>query len=198
MNLPIDLKPGLHVLAGKPMTGKTILALQLAIQAAESGREVFYWGDDRPGVTETHIARLSPTLSNITVLHSPVNIVAMVRDFLDYYGAGAFVVLDGLHWPETYEIAYDTARQFHELALRHGAALLAVRDTIKAPSLSSGNDGASDSSDSTLNLVRHGNAQTAHLHIRSRDAAGQTLALDFDAQAGAWRVLDTDEERVAA
>ncbi|HEY0075097.1 MAG TPA: hypothetical protein VGB77_13445 [Abditibacteriaceae bacterium] len=214
--LPINLKPGLHILSGKPKVGKTRLALQIAVQAACDRRQTLYWtGEDRQESVEGHLqsfsAPLHPVLDFFHVNTNHPYPVSLIHQWLianseavfPGVGSGALIILEG-RLPElcgplgegenAYARDYCVMSGLKALADQHSAAILLVRNALSEAAALSGSDGVQGACESYMILQ----GTPPHLHICSRDERDQNLFLEFDEEVCQWRTLPPQEEKAAA
>lgn len=94
-----------------------------------------------------------------------------------------------------YDADYAAMGRIKRVADRHGVAILLVHHVRKAAAEDflatvSGTNGLAGAADAVLVLERARAQADGVLHVTGRDVDETDYALSFDAEAGAWRVLD--------
>jgi len=98
-----------------------------------------------------------------------------------------------------YDQDYATITPFHKLARDNGLPMLLVHHTNKGAAEDpvmriSGTMGLSGAADTTLVLERAAGSLTGELHIRGRDVAERSVALQFDPDTGCVTLLGPAED----
>jgi hypothetical protein len=217
------LPEGVTILAGKPKTGKSWLALQLALAVA-GGSPPFGGGAVTPGEVlylaledterrlrgrlEQMLAGAVPAAARLTlVTHWPPLEAGGRDDLAGWLGArpGArLVVVDTLamlrrRGAAGYQNDNRIVAGLRELAARFGIALLIVHHVRKLPARDpldtiAGTVGLTGATDTAWVLARPRGECEAVLHVAGRDVGDQELALAWDERTGLWTVLGPAEE----
>jgi RecA-family ATPase len=98
-----------------------------------------------------------------------------------------------------YEADYNAMRFLHEFATNRDVSVIVVHHTRKGESedvheMASGSNGLTGACDSLIVLKRGRGEADGELHVTSRDAADQELAMQFNASCGQWTVMGNAAE----
>ena len=211
-----DLLPaGITVLAGSPKSGKSWLALDLALSVA-SGAE--FLGQDTQGgdvlyyALEDSVTRLQGRVNSILrdrpapdALHLAFalnhdQMVGALRDAISWHNP-SLVVIDtvgrlGVKSTSHYDAVYAELSAIKLIADEAGISIVCVTHTRKQPAADPfaqilGSTAIAGTVDTMWVLRREGTTtDTAHLHITGRDVSQQALRLRFSDHR--WQLLPDD------
>ncbi|WP_406857570.1 AAA family ATPase [Alsobacter sp. KACC 23698] len=211
-----DLVPeGLTLLVGSPKTGKSWLALEIALAVAsgssclagltcEQGQVLYLALEDNQRRLQRRICKLigegadgPGSLEFATEWHGGV---AEIRKWLEEFSNARLVIIDVLQRfrPSTgkhsqYEADYQAIGDLQQLAGQYGVAIVVIHHTRKGEASDdpfeavSGTQALAGAADTTLMLRRSSNGVT--LYGRGRDIEELEKAVEFDRLTCRWAIL---------
>lgn len=222
--VPHLVSEGLNMLAGSPKIGKSWASLGLGVAIASGGRAfgcievdpgpVLYLAlEDQPRRLQRRLRAMLRDQPAPSAFHIWTECDRLpegggaIEAWLDAQPTARLVVID--IWARvrppverdqsSYEGDYLASRHLKRLADERGVAVLLVHHTRKAGSddwldMVSGTNGLAGACDGVLMLKRSRGKATAELMVTGRDVEENTLAMEFDSECCAWKLLDGPAE----
>jgi hypothetical protein len=211
---------GVALLAGAPKTGKSWLALGVAVAVATGGKALgkvnvdqgdvlFLALEDTPRRLQSRLRTMlgdapGPEALTLVIECPPLGQGGEERiaAWLDQHPDARLVVVDvfaRLRPTQTssavYQADYDSVAKFKAIADQHQVAMVLVHHTRKLEAddfvdAVSGTAGLGGAADAVLVLRRVRGKLDAVLHATGRDIQEDTYPLEFDADIGTWKLLE--------
>jgi DNA-binding Lrp family transcriptional regulator len=197
----LSLNLGLSIAAGLPALGSI---------PVESGPVLYLALEDTPRRLQSRMRRVlagrrAPSGLTLDTYCPPLPAggVEYIAGWLDEHQGARLIVIDVLtkvrgtapHGASAYEADYAAVGHIKRLADDYAVPVVLVHHVRKAASEDfltevSGTNGLAGAADAVL-VLKRGRAQAdGVLHVTGRDVEEAEMALSFDAQNGAWSVLD--------
>jgi AAA domain len=218
------LSEGVTIFAGKPKTGKSWLALGVAIAVASGGRVLgtipVLEGDALYLSLEDGARRVQERLKKLLANGVPKRLsiatewanfedggLADLEAWIKEHPEARLIVIDTLKRvrPKSgktkllYDSDYEALAPLGDLARSYGVSIVVVHHTRKQESddpfdLISGSNGLTGSADGAMVLKRSRGQAQAELHVTGRDFDEQSLALSWDNKIHGWSLLGDASE----
>lgn len=210
--IPGLLPPGLTLLAGKPKTGKSWWALQIATELAEQGKDVLYLALEDPE------RRLQERLTMfLDTDQGPPHLwlvgqgiwprldqdgLQYLREWMIKYPSTCLIIIDTLakvkprskSGGNQYDDDYASLNGLKKLADEFNIGILIVHHLRKMPDLSdpfneiSGTSAITGCADTMMVLKRGRQSDKAELFVTGRDIENQQLRMEWNPEDCHWKV----------
>jgi RecA-family ATPase len=213
---------GLNILAGNPKSGKSFLALGLALDLTNGHKALGAYGAEKTGVlylaledtryrlrTRVRALGLPPT----DLLHFSTELprlgdggLDLIDDFIYEHPETGMVVIDTLAkvadaraGANVYEEDAALGGALHALAHHHDVAFLVIHHTRKQAHgdflhMVSGSAGFTGTADTVLVLTRKRGENTATLEVTGRDILEAQVELRWVKSGGGWRAMQKETQ----
>lgn len=222
------LPPGVTVIAGRPKSGKSWLALNLAAGVATGsmvlgdvdvaeGDVLVLALEDTPRRVQARLRRIMqghplPSAFHVATRWRRLDGGGLedLREWLAAHPAARLVVVDtlGFIWPDAagdtaYRRDYSVILALKEIADDYGVSLVGVHHQRKSGAADfidtiAGSVGLTGAADALIVLDRRRNSEHGVLRVVGRDVEGYEQPVVFDTETGSWATTGPDQGPVEA